>query len=182
MHSSATFAPLSLQVWPFAPFHMQLCTFAPLSLQLWPFAPFHLRSLYFCTLEFIFIQYPYKFAHFEFEFWYFCHVWIAIIPWSFYFIDEAVEIQGNLLDPLKSHLKPDDRFLQIFARVVGNHWPHLASQLSLSTRDIMEELKRRERSPPADQALYMLQKWKSKEEATYGLLCERLRTVSIMLW
>ena len=97
------------------------------------------------------------------------------------FIDEAVEIQENLLDPLKSHLKPDDRSLQIFARVVGNHWPHLASQLSLSTRDIMEELKRRGRSSPADQALYMLQKWKSREEATYGLLCERLRTVFVML-
>ena len=100
---------------------------------------------------------------------------------TFYFLDEAVEIQGNLLDPRKSHLKLDDRFLQIFARVVGNHWPHLASQLSLSTRDIMEELKRRERSSPADKALYMLQKWKSKEEATYGLLCERLRTVFLML-
>ena len=98
-----------------------------------------------------------------------------------HFIDEAVEIQRNLLDPLKSHLKPDDRSLQIFARVVGNHWPHLASQLSLSTRDIMEELKRRERSSPADQALYMLQKWKSREEATYDLLCERLRTVFVML-
>ena len=100
---------------------------------------------------------------------------------TFYFIDEAVEIQGNLLDPRKSHLKPDNGFLQIFARVVGNHWPHLASQLSLSTRDIMEELKRRGRSSPADQALYMLKKWKSREEATYGLLCERLRTVFVML-
>jgi hypothetical protein len=85
------------------------------------------------------------------------------------------------LDPLKSDSKPDDNFLQIFAKIVGSHWPHLASQLSLSTRDIMEELKRRERSSPADQALYMLQKWKSKEEATYGLLCERLRTVFIRL-
>ena len=100
---------------------------------------------------------------------------------SYYFIDEAVEIQGNLLDPLKSHLKPDDGFLQVFARVVGSHWPHLASQLSLSTRDFMEELKRRGRSSPADKALYMLQKWKSREEATYGLLYERLRTVFVML-
>jgi hypothetical protein len=98
------------------------------------------------------------------------------------FIDEAVEIQENLLDPQKSDLKPGDNFLQMFAKTVGSHWPHLASQLSLSTRDIMEELKRRERSSPADQALYMLQKWKSKEEATYGLLCERLiRTVFIRL-
>ena len=100
---------------------------------------------------------------------------------TFYFIDEAIEIQGKLLDPRKSHLKPDNKFLQIFARVVGNHWPHLASQLSISTRDIMEELKRRGKSSPADQALYMLQKWKSREEATYDLLCERLRTVFVML-
>ena len=92
-------------------------------------------------------------------------------------VGEAIAIQENLLDPLKSNSKPDDNFLQTFAKIVSNNWPHLSFQLSLSTRDIMEELKRKERLPPADQALYMLQKWKSKEEATYGLLYERLRTV-----
>ena len=84
------------------------------------------------------------------------------------------------MDPLKSNSKPDDNFLQLFAKTVSNSWPYLASQLSLSTRDIMEELKRRERLPPVDQALYMLQKWNSKEEATYSLLYERLRTVLLI--
>ena len=39
-----TFAPLSEQHWPFVPFHghIQVCTFTPLSLQLWPFAPLSL--------------------------------------------------------------------------------------------------------------------------------------------
>ena len=91
--------------------------------------------------------------------------------------DEAIKIQEKLLDPLKSNIKPDDSFLKLFADIVNNNWPYLASLLSLSTRDIMDELKGRERLSPADQALYMLQKWKLKEEATYGLLCERLRTV-----
>ena len=98
-----------------------------------------------------------------------------------FFIGEAVEVQENLLDPLKSNLKPSDSFLQIFGKIVSINWPHLASQLSLSTTDIMKELKRIGRlSAPADQALFMLQKWKTKEEATYGLLCERLRTVLLM--
>ena len=97
------------------------------------------------------------------------------------FSGEAVEVQENLLDPAMFNLKPSDSFLQVFAKIVSTNWPHLASQLSLSTRDIMEELKRRGRSSaPADQPLFMLQKWKTKEEATYGLLCERLRTVLLV--
>ena len=98
------------------------------------------------------------------------------------FLGDTVEVQENLLDPTMLNLKPSDSFLQVFAKIVSNNWPHLASQLSLSTRDIMEELKRRGRSStPADQALFMLQKWKTKEEATYGLLCERLRTVLLSM-
>ena len=97
------------------------------------------------------------------------------------FLGDAVDVQENLLDPAMLNLKPSDSFVQMFAKIVSNNWPHLASQLSLSTRDIVEELKRRGRlSAPADQALFMLQKWKTKEEATYGLLCGRLRTVLLM--
>ena len=91
-----------------------------------------------------------------------------------------IHIQEKLIDPQYSSQKPEDDFLKSFAVVIGQEWPHLASQLSLSTRDLMEELKRRERLPPVDQALYMLQKWKSKEEATYGVLCESLRTVLLI--
>ena len=93
---------------------------------------------------------------------------------------EAIKAQEHLLDPQKSHLKPDESFLQLFSTVVSDNWPYLSSVLSLSTRDIMEELKRRKRCSPANQALFMLQKWKLKEEATYGQLYERLRTVVLV--
>ena len=94
-------------------------------------------------------------------------------------IGEVISIQEKLTDPQLSSLKPDNDFLQSFVVVVGKEWPHLASHLSLSTKDIMEELKRRDGLSPTDQALFMLQKWKTKEEASYGLLCERLRTVFV---
>ena len=86
-------------------------------------------------------------------------------------------IQEKLLESQYSEMKPDDEFLQSFARVVGNDWPHLASLLSLSTRDLMEEMKRQNKTSSVDQALHMLQIWNSHEETTYSKLCERLRTV-----
>ena len=93
---------------------------------------------------------------------------------------ELIGIQEKLIDPQYSSQKPENDFIKSLAAVVGSEWPHLASLLSLSTRDIMEELKRREALSPADQALYMLQKWISNDEATYGLLCERLRTALLI--
>ena len=77
-------------------------------------------------------------------------------------------------------MKPGDEFLQCFARVVTSDWPHLASLLYLSTRDLMEEMKRQNKTSSADQALIMLRKWNSNEEAMYGKLCERLSTVLLI--
>ena len=69
--------------------------------------------------------------------------------------------------------KPDDVFLQSFARVVGDGWPSLASLLSISAREI-EEIKREKKEC---QALSMLTMWNSKEEATFEQLHWKLQTV-----
>ena len=109
------------------------------------------------------------------------HDCLVIVKYKLYMnAGEVISIQEKLIDPQYSSHEPEDDFLQTFAVIVGSEWPHLASLLSISTRDIMDELKGRERLSQTDQALYMLQKWKSKEEATYGVLCERLRTVLLI--
>ena len=93
---------------------------------------------------------------------------------------KIIVIQERLLEPQYSEMKPDDQFLQSFAGVVGNDWPYLASLLSLSTRDLMEEMKRENKTSSSDQALIMLRMWNSNEEATYGKLCGRLTTVLLI--
>ena len=89
-------------------------------------------------------------------------------------------MQEKLVDQQYSNLKPEEGFLQSFAKVIGKDWPRLASLLSLSTRDIMQEVKRQGKHCPTDQALYMLQKWKLKDEATYGQLYKSLWTVILI--
>ena len=68
-------------------------------------------------------------------------------------------------------------FLESFAGVVGSKWPSLAASLSLSG-DEMEEV-RMEEGSPQDRALQMLKKWCSREDATYGQLCQALKTISL---
>ena len=93
---------------------------------------------------------------------------------------QTISIQEKLIDKRYSNQKPEEGFLQSFAKVIGKDWPHLASLLSLSTRDIMQEIKRQGKCSPTDQALYMLQKWKLKDEATYGQLYKSLRAVILI--
>lgn len=92
---------------------------------------------------------------------------------------DILDIQEKLLELQYSDQKPNDDFLQSFAGVVGNRWPTLASLLSLTLRDIQEIKTEREMSSRADHPLHMLRRWASNEEATYGQLCERLKTVSL---
>ena len=68
-------------------------------------------------------------------------------------------------------------FLESLAGVVGPKWPSLAASLSLSG-DEMEEV-RREEGSHQDRALQMLKKWCSREDATYGQLCQALKTISL---
>ena len=74
-----------------------------------------------------------------------------------------------------SQVKPDSGFLKLFAAVVGNKWPSLAISLSLS-EEKTEEMREGEEG---DQALKILRKWVSQEDATYGRLYLALETISL---
>ena len=79
----------------------------------------------------------------------------------------------------KSSLKPDSMFLESFAEVVGSKWLSLAALLSLTGSEI-EEVKRKKKSrTQQEHALCMLEMWTSREEATYGHLCQKLKTISL---
>ena len=68
-------------------------------------------------------------------------------------------------------------FLELFARVVGSRWPSLAASLSLSDEEIGEV--RKEGGSPQDCAFLMLEKWSSREDATYAQLCQMLKMISL---
>ena len=90
-----------------------------------------------------------------------------------------IYLQERLLEPQYSSQKPDSTFVHSFAKVVDNRWPSLASLLSFTAREI-EEIKQEEKQYCfTRQALSMLKKWASKEEATYGKLYETLKTVPL---
>ena len=95
-------------------------------------------------------------------------------------IGDVIDVQQKLLDPQYSDQKPDEDFLRSFAEVVDNRWPSLAPLLSLSLSDI-EKIKRdKGRLPQAKQAHHILRKWSSREDATYGQLLEKLKTMSLL--
>ena len=87
---------------------------------------------------------------------------------------DHIRLQKKLLNPKLQTITPDVEFLELFAGVVGSKWSFLACLLSLTSEEI-EEVKTEEE----DQALLMLKKWSSKEGATYGQLCNRLKTISL---
>ena len=82
-------------------------------------------------------------------------------------------------DATKTTIKEDVNFLELFAGVVGHHWPSLAASLSLSKMEIKEVKEEGEGLPDSDHALLMLKKWVSSEDATYSKLCQILKTVSL---
>ena len=89
----------------------------------------------------------------------------------------AVELQEKLLARQFCSIKPEVGFLESLAGVVGSKWPSLAASLSLSGDEIEEV--RREEGSHQDLALQMLKKWYSREDATYGQLCQALKTISL---
>ena len=91
------------------------------------------------------------------------------------YIDLHTQLQKMLLAKETCDLQPDVEFLESFAGVVGSLWPSLAVSLCLSESEI-EEVKQ---LPQQHQALRMLQMWVSREDATYGQLYQRLKTVSL---
>ena len=95
----------------------------------------------------------------------------ALIHCSILTTVEIIALQEKLIEG--GDHKPDDGFLQSFAGVVGDHWPSLASLLSITARQI-EEIKKEKKE---QQALCMLMKWSSTEGATFKQLCQKLQTV-----
>ncbi len=75
-------------------------------------------------------------------------------------------------------LKPDEEFLCSLSGVVGSKWPSLAVSLLLSEEEI-ERLKGKGNFSQQELALQMLKTWALKEEATYGQLCHKLRSISL---
>ena len=93
------------------------------------------------------------------------------------YIAHQIDLQKKLLDQQSHHLKPDAEFLQSFAHVVESKWPSLASSLSLSGDEIADV--KEEGLTQQDCALKMLKKWSAKEDATYGQLCQVLKTIPL---
>ena len=81
------------------------------------------------------------------------------------------------MDPEKQSLGPDEQFLELLAGVVKSECPSLVSILSLTSTE-MEEAKKNQKLSQSELSLQMLKKWATKEEATYGLLCKKLKTIN----
>ena len=88
-----------------------------------------------------------------------------------------IKLQEKLLHSDSHSLKPDTEFLGLFSGVVDSNWPSLAASLSLSESEIKKV--KREGGSEGDQALRMLSEWVRRKEATYGLLCKTLKTISL---
>ena len=62
--------------------------------------------------------------------------------------------------------------------MVKSECPSLASILSLTSTE-MEEAKKNQKLSRSELSLQMLKKWATREEATYGQLCQKLKTISL---
>ena len=82
------------------------------------------------------------------------------------------------MDPEKRSLRPDEQFLELLAGAVKSERPSLVSILSLTSAE-MEEAKKNQKLSRSELSLQMLKKWATREEATYGLLCQKLKTISL---
>ena len=89
----------------------------------------------------------------------------------------AIQLQDKLLSAESAEVTPDAEFLEQFAGVLGCKWPSLAASLCLSGGEI--EVVRKEGGSQQDQALRLLKLWAAKQGATYGQLCQILKTISL---
>ena len=90
------------------------------------------------------------------------------------FIGNEVQLQEKLLSPQNQALKPNKEFLTLFADLVVTKclWPSLAVSLSLS-----ESMQEEAGTSRKDHTLQVLLEWTEREEATYGELCQALKTL-----
>ena len=93
-------------------------------------------------------------------------------------VDLHIQLQEKMLGGENQALKPDEEFLCSLSGVVGSRWPSLAVSLSLSEGEI-EGLKGKVGLSQQELALQMLRIWVSREEAMYGQLCRKLKTISL---
>jgi hypothetical protein len=63
--------------------------------------------------------------------------------------------------------------------VVRSECSSLASVLSLTSSEMEEVEKNKKQLSQSDLSLRMLKKWATREEATYGQLCHRLKTITL---
>lgn len=96
-------------------------------------------------------------------------------------IGDQIDLQEKLLKPEYAHQKLDITFMQSFAKVVLNRWPSLASLLCFTAREIDDFKQETRRYSCQNQALHLLKKWNSCEDATYGNLYNRLKIVPLFL-
>ena len=90
-----------------------------------------------------------------------------------------IQLQRTLLDPEKQSLRPDEQFLEVLAGVVRSECPSLASILSLTSIEIEEVQQNRNQLSQLELSLQILNKWATREEATYGQLCHKLKTIAL---
>ena len=93
--------------------------------------------------------------------------------------DVSIQLQRTLLDPDKQSLRPDEQFLELLAGVVRSECPSLASILSLTSNAMEGVEKNRKQLSQSELSLQMLKKWATREEATYGQLCHKLKTIAL---
>lgn len=99
-----------------------------------------------------------------------------MIVYLFELVGSHIVLQEMLLNPENEGVKPEEEFLKSFADALGTKW---ASLLSL-TSDEMEEVKEEERGfSQQDHTFRILQKWAAREDATYGWLLQKLKTISL---
>ena len=90
-----------------------------------------------------------------------------------------IQLQRTLLDPEKQSLRPDEQFLAVLAGVVRSECPSLTSILSLTSSEMEEVEQNRNQLSQSELSLHMLKKWATREEATYGQLCHKLKTIAL---
>ena len=88
-----------------------------------------------------------------------------------------IQLQSTLFDQENQSLRPDKQFLELLAGVVKSECPSLVPILSLTSKE-MEEAKKNQKLSRSELSLQMLKQWATREEATYGLLCQKLKTIS----
>ena len=88
-------------------------------------------------------------------------------------VGQQIQLQEKLLKKEFQSQKPDTEFLKSLADAVASKWTSLAASLSVSVeKGTMEGLSQKEC------AFQLLKLWSSREDATYGKLCQTLKTVT----